>query len=201
MLWGQELLDSLFVSTRVHPRLLVASVLLRTHGFTPGYWWRLCCCEHTVSLPVIDGVCVATSTRFHSRLLVASVLLRAHGFTLGYWWRLCCCEHTSSPLIIGGVCVAANTRVHSQLLVASVLLRAHEFTPDYWWRLCCCEHTALIFHPIWSRAHCSRAVLWHIVSSGRFIGLLARNLALLRRLLTVRLILKIILSIYKCIYN
>ena len=48
----------------------------------------------------------------------------------------------------------------------------------------------LIFHPIWSRAHCSRAVLWHIVSSGRFIGLLARNLALLRRLLTVRLLMR-----------
>jgi hypothetical protein len=48
----------------------------------------------------------------------------------------------------------------------------------------------LIFHPIWSRAHCSLAVLWHIVSSGRFIGLLARNLALLRRLLTVRLLMR-----------
>ena len=45
----------------------------------------------------------------------------------------------------------------------------------------------LIFHSIWSRAHWSLAVLWRIVSSGRFIGLLARNLALLRRLLTVRL--------------
>jgi hypothetical protein len=33
----------------------------------------------------------------------------------------------------------------------------------------------LIFHPIWSRAHCSLAVLWRIVSSGRFIGRLARN--------------------------
>ena len=48
----------------------------------------------------------------------------------------------------------------------------------------------LIFHPIWSRAHWSLAVLWHIVSSGRFIGFLARNLALLRRLLTVRLLMR-----------
>jgi len=44
----------------------------------------------------------------------------------------------------------------------------------------------LIFHPIWSHAHWSLVVLWRIVSSGRFIGLLARNLAL-RRLLAVRL--------------
>jgi hypothetical protein len=28
----------------------------------------------------------------------------------------------------------------------------------------------LIFHPIWSRAHWSLAVLWRIVSSRRFIG-------------------------------
>jgi hypothetical protein len=34
----------------------------------------------------------------------------------------------------------------------------------------------------------SLVVLWRIVSSGHFIGLLARNLALLRRLLTVRLL-------------
>jgi hypothetical protein len=46
----------------------------------------------------------------------------------------------------------------------------------------------LIFHPIWSRAHWSLVVLWRIVSSGRFIGRLARNHALLRRLLTVRLL-------------
>ena len=44
----------------------------------------------------------------------------------------------------------------------------------------------LIFHPIWSRVHCSLAVLWHIVSSGHFIG----HLALLRRLLTVRLVMR-----------
>jgi hypothetical protein len=48
----------------------------------------------------------------------------------------------------------------------------------------------LIFHPIWSRAHWSLAVLWRIVSSGRFIGRLARNHALLRRLLTVRLLMR-----------
>jgi hypothetical protein len=48
----------------------------------------------------------------------------------------------------------------------------------------------LIFHPIWSRAHWSLAVLLRIVSSGRFIGLLARNIALLRRLLTVRLLMR-----------
>ena len=48
----------------------------------------------------------------------------------------------------------------------------------------------LIFHPIWSHAHWSLAVLWRIVSSGRFIGLLARNIALLRRLLTVRLLMR-----------
>jgi hypothetical protein len=48
----------------------------------------------------------------------------------------------------------------------------------------------LIFHPIWSRTHWSLAVLWCIVSSGRFIGLLARNLALLRCLLTVRLLMR-----------
>ena len=41
----------------------------------------------------------------------------------------------------------------------------------------------LIFHPIWSRDHWSLAVLWRIVSSGRFIGLIARNLALLKCLL------------------
>jgi hypothetical protein len=46
----------------------------------------------------------------------------------------------------------------------------------------------LIFHPIWSHAHWSLAVFFRIVSSGRFIGLLARNIALLRRLLTVRLL-------------
>jgi len=34
------------------------------------------------------------------------------------------------------------------------------------------------------------AVVWRIVISGRFIGLLARNLALLRRLLTVRLLMR-----------
>jgi hypothetical protein len=39
----------------------------------------------------------------------------------------------------------------------------------------------LILHPIWSHAQWSLAVLWRIVSSGRFIGLLARNLALLRQ--------------------
>ena len=44
----------------------------------------------------------------------------------------------------------------------------------------------LIFHPIWSRAHWSLAVWLRIVSSGRFICLLARNIVLLRRLLTVR---------------
>ncbi len=48
----------------------------------------------------------------------------------------------------------------------------------------------LIFHPIWSRAHWSLAVLWRIVSSGRFISFLARNLALLRRLLTIRLLMR-----------
>jgi hypothetical protein len=48
----------------------------------------------------------------------------------------------------------------------------------------------LIFHPIWSRAHWSLDVLWRIVSSRRVIGLLARNLALLRRLLTVRLLMR-----------
>ena len=42
----------------------------------------------------------------------------------------------------------------------------------------------LIFHPIWSHAHGSKAILWHIVSSGRFIGLLSRSCALSRRLLT-----------------
>ena len=42
----------------------------------------------------------------------------------------------------------------------------------------------------------SLAVLWRIVSSGRFIGLLARNLALLRRLLTVRLLMRP-LTIYR----
>ena len=35
---------------------------------------------------------------------------------------------------------------------------------------------------------CPLTVLWLILSSGRFIGFLARNLALLRRLLTVRLL-------------
>ena len=115
--------------------------MLRAHGFTPSYWWRLCCCEHTSSLPVIGGVCVAASTRVHSQLLVASVLLRAYEFTPSYWWRLCCYEHTGSLPVISGVCVAASTRVHSQLLVASVLLQAHGFTPDYWWRLFCCETT------------------------------------------------------------
>jgi hypothetical protein len=54
----------------------------------------------------------------------------------------------------------------------------------------------LIFHPIWSHAQWSLAVLWRIVSSGRFIGLLARNLALLRRLLTVRLLMRP-LTIYR----
>jgi hypothetical protein len=48
----------------------------------------------------------------------------------------------------------------------------------------------LIFHPIWSRAHWSLAFLWRIVSSGRFIDLLARSIALLRRLLTVRLLMR-----------
>ena len=48
----------------------------------------------------------------------------------------------------------------------------------------------LIFHLIWSRAHWSLAVLWRIFSSGRFIALLRRNLALLRRLLTVRLLMR-----------
>jgi hypothetical protein len=48
----------------------------------------------------------------------------------------------------------------------------------------------LTFHPIWSRAHCSLAALWRRVSCGRFIGLLARSLALLRRLLTVRLLMR-----------
>jgi hypothetical protein len=43
----------------------------------------------------------------------------------------------------------------------------------------------LIFHPIWSHGQRTVAVLCRIVSSGRFIGLLARNLALLRRLLTI----------------
>ena len=46
----------------------------------------------------------------------------------------------------------------------------------------------LIVHPIWSRAHWSLAILWRIVSSRRFICLLARNLALLRRLLMVCLL-------------
>lgn len=46
----------------------------------------------------------------------------------------------------------------------------------------------LIFHSIWSRNHWILVVLWPIVSSGRFIGALARNIALLRRLLTVRLL-------------
>ena len=48
----------------------------------------------------------------------------------------------------------------------------------------------LIFHPIWSRAHWSLAVLWRFVNSGRFIGLLARNLAMLKRLLMVRLLMR-----------
>jgi len=48
----------------------------------------------------------------------------------------------------------------------------------------------LIFHSIWSLAHWSLVVLWITVSSGRFIGLLARNLALLRLLLTVRLLMR-----------
>jgi hypothetical protein len=48
----------------------------------------------------------------------------------------------------------------------------------------------LIFHPIWSRAHWSLAVLWRIVSSGHFISFLAQNLALLRRLLTIRLLMR-----------
>jgi hypothetical protein len=48
----------------------------------------------------------------------------------------------------------------------------------------------LIFHPIWSRAHWSLAVLWRIISSRRFIGLRARNIALLWCLLTVRLLMR-----------
>ena len=48
----------------------------------------------------------------------------------------------------------------------------------------------LIFHLIWSRVHWSLTVLWRIVSSGRFIGLLARNIALLIRQLTVRLLMR-----------
>jgi hypothetical protein len=48
----------------------------------------------------------------------------------------------------------------------------------------------LIFHPIWSRAHWSLAVLWCIGSSRHFIGILARNLALLRCLLTVHLLMR-----------
>ena len=48
----------------------------------------------------------------------------------------------------------------------------------------------LIFHPIWSHAHWSLTALWRIVSSERFIGLIARNLALLTRLLTVRLLMR-----------
>ena len=48
----------------------------------------------------------------------------------------------------------------------------------------------LIFHPIWSRVHWSLTILWRIGSSECFIGLLARNLVLLRRLLTVRLLMR-----------
>ena len=47
-----------------------------------------------------------------------------------------------------------------------------------------------LFHPIWWRAHWSLAVSWRIFSSGRFIGLLARNLAMLKRLLMVRLLMR-----------
>jgi hypothetical protein len=54
----------------------------------------------------------------------------------------------------------------------------------------CTLYHDLIFHPIWSRVHWNLAVLWRIVSSGRFIGLLAWNIALLRRLLTVRLLMR-----------
>ena len=46
----------------------------------------------------------------------------------------------------------------------------------------------LTFHPIWSRAHLNLYVLWRFVSKGCFIGLLAWSLALLWRLLTVRLL-------------
>jgi hypothetical protein len=35
---------------------------------------------------------------------------------------------------------------------------------------CTLYHNLIFLHPIWSRAHWSLAVLWHIVSSGRFIG-------------------------------
>ena len=54
----------------------------------------------------------------------------------------------------------------------------------------------LIFHLIWSRVHWNLTALWRILSSGRFIGLLARNLALLRHLLTVRLLIRP-LTIYR----
>jgi hypothetical protein len=48
----------------------------------------------------------------------------------------------------------------------------------------------LIFIFIWSRVHWSLAVLWRIVSSERFIGLLARYLVLLRHLLMVHLLMR-----------
>jgi hypothetical protein len=43
---------------------------------------------------------------------------------------------------------------------------------------------------MWSRVHWSLPVLWRIVSSRRFIGVLAQNFAWLRRLLTVCLLMR-----------
>jgi hypothetical protein len=50
----------------------------------------------------------------------------------------------------------------------------------------------LIFHPIWSRDHWSLAVLWRIVSSGRFIGLIqcSTKPCAVKSLLTVRLLMR-----------